>query len=219
VFSGAFAMVGCNFFRDVPVPGQKNRVWPGFWANPDLKTVARARANSRIVLLTGTTDFNHESTRAMYDEFVKDKWAYVTYLDVPGMGHEFPDADWFEKGIVALDTPLAALAQARYDAAVEAEKKRKLGEACLGFESAARHGKDKPFVPDARSRGAAVRKKYQQQLASIEKLIEAKQFDRAAPAIRQLKQDYSPLSDETADELLERIKQLRKPATRAAEPS
>src|SRR5439155_25600624 len=33
----------------------------------------------------------------------KEGYQHVTLLQVPGMGHEIPEAEWFEKGILALD--------------------------------------------------------------------------------------------------------------------
>src|SRR3712207_8867036 len=39
---------------------------------------------------------------------VKDGFAHVTYLEVPGMAHVHPPAEWFEKGLEFLDGPLTA---------------------------------------------------------------------------------------------------------------
>jgi hypothetical protein len=207
VFDGCFAIVGCNYYRDVPAG--KNRVYPGFWTNPDAAIIRRARQDGRFVLLTGSEDFNHPSTRAAYEEFVKDGWAHVTYLEVPGMGHSFPDGDWFEKGIVALDKPLREGAADTYAKAQELEKKRKLGEACLAFERSARHGGQGPFVADAASRAKAIRQKFDSQVADVERFIRGRQFDKAAATIRQLKQDYAPMSDDVCAKLLEDVRAAR----------
>ena len=50
----------------------------------------------------------------MFGAFKEDKFAHVTILDVPGMGHERPvgaNVEWFEKAIAALDAPLAERAK------------------------------------------------------------------------------------------------------------
>ncbi|MGH7176114.1 MAG: hypothetical protein ACREJC_01930 [Tepidisphaeraceae bacterium] len=104
IYTGLFAMCGVNFYRNVPA-GEK-KIYPGFWPNPDARLVEKSRRNSRFVMLTGQNDFNRDSTKAAYDAFVKERFPFVTYLEVPDMGHSIPDATWFEKGIEALDAHL-----------------------------------------------------------------------------------------------------------------
>ena len=209
VFSGAFSVCGCNFWRDVPAGD--NRVWPGFWRNPDMAVVRRARANTRLALLTGSADFNQPSTKGIYEEALKDKWAHVDYFEVPSMDHKIPGGEWFEKALVALDAPLTGEAEQRYQAAVDLEKRKKPGEACVLFESVARHGPaDKPFVADARTRASAIRKRCDEQVAQVERLIAEKQYTRAGPAAAQLKTEFAPIATEQAEDLLERVRQSQK---------
>jgi hypothetical protein len=42
-----------------------------------------------------------------YNGFKRDGFEHITYFQVPGMGHQAPDAEWFEKGLAALDEPIA----------------------------------------------------------------------------------------------------------------
>lgn len=218
-FGGCFAMCGCNFYRDVPVPGQKDHVWPGFWQNPEAPVVRKARSDSRFVLLTGSKDFNLEPTKGTYNAMLGEKFAHATLLEVPGLSHEMPDAEWFDKGLAALDAPVFELAEDRYKQAIDLEKKRKLGEAMLAFESAARHGGEKPFVKEASERGSKLRAKYHAQVTEIQKLLDANQPDKASLAVRDFKTNFAPASTDRADELLEMIKALRAPKPAVTKPS
>lgn len=102
-FTGGFYFVGCDFWRDVPVtPGdRRGKHFRGFWRKPDADLLRTARAH-RYVLLTGTDDFNRVNTHAVYAGYRTAKFPHVLLLDVPGMGHTSPDAEWFEKGIAFL---------------------------------------------------------------------------------------------------------------------
>lgn len=119
VFAGAFMIVGCDFYKRTPVPNDPPKVYIERYAMPIGKILAKAVRDNRYVLLTGTNDFNRDETQSIYENgFQKEHFAHVTYLEVPDMGHELPPADWFEKGIDALDTPLfEARAQAAEKAA------------------------------------------------------------------------------------------------------
>lgn len=208
VFGGAFCMVGCNFYRDVPAE-EKGMIYPGFWPNPAMNSIKLARTNSRLVLLTGSRDFNKPSTKAAYDAFVKEQWKHVLYLEVPELGHQFPDAEWFEKGIQFLDAPVFDGAADAYARGMQLENKKKLGDACLAYESSARHGKAAPFVPDAQQRAIAIRKKYGEQLAQARALIEQKKLDQAAALVRQLRTDYGVMSNDDVTALMETIRTRR----------
>jgi poly(3-hydroxybutyrate) depolymerase len=106
LFTGGFYVVGCDFWRDVPVtPGDRHgKHYRGFWRKPDGNLLRKARQN-RYVLLTGEHDFNRANTKAVYDGYRKDNYAHVTLFDIPGMGHTVPNAEWFEKAIAFLDEP------------------------------------------------------------------------------------------------------------------
>jgi hypothetical protein len=103
---GGFYLCGADFYRDVPeIPGDKHgKHFRGFWRKPDLKVIARAKRN-RFVLLTGSDDFNRVNTNAVYDGYLKSKFPAVVMLTVPGLAHEPPGAEWFERGIKFLDNP------------------------------------------------------------------------------------------------------------------
>jgi len=111
---GGFFICGVNYFRDIPVPDKKNELWPAQFRAPANPLLTEQKRFSRFVLLTGDNDFNLTNTTAVFNSgFLKDGYKYATLLQVPGMGHGLPNAEWFEKGIVALDEPLATIVSAR----------------------------------------------------------------------------------------------------------
>lgn len=101
---GGFYIVGCDYWRDIPVvPGDNaGKYYRGFWRKPDPNLVRKAKKR-RYVLLTGDNDMNLANTKAVLDGYQKDKFEHVSYMQVPGMGHTSPDAEWFEKAIGFLE--------------------------------------------------------------------------------------------------------------------
>ena len=118
---GCYPMIGCNFYRRVYVTpggvGRQAEYVPQSFKRPPGKLWEMVTKQRRHVLLTGDTDFNKKYVELMAREAKKDGFAHVTYLQVPGMGHQAPSAEWFEKGIVALDDRSGAVAPAPVAAA------------------------------------------------------------------------------------------------------
>lgn len=107
VFTGAIYMCGCDYFRNVPVPDDRDKAWRARFKRPPNRLLHQARADNRYVFLTGDTDPNRRETLGVFNAYERDNFTHVEYLQVPGMGHEYPPADWVEKGIEALDAPLS----------------------------------------------------------------------------------------------------------------
>ncbi len=119
VFTGAVPIVGSLYFREVPVPDDPelrallredpgdHAVWPQRLIRPGRRALERMAATQRWVLLTGSEDFNMPEMRMHFEHgFERDGFAHAHYLEVPGLAHAFPDADWFERAVVLLDAPL-----------------------------------------------------------------------------------------------------------------
>jgi poly(3-hydroxybutyrate) depolymerase len=106
VFTGGIFVVGVEYWEPVPVTGRPGHAWKPAPA-PQPKYLAMARERGRYVLLTGDHDSNRPQTQDYYEHGYKKKLKYVLYLQVPGMGHEMPTAEWYEKAIVFLDTTIA----------------------------------------------------------------------------------------------------------------
>ena len=102
VFTGCFPMVGVNFYKSVPT-GEPRMAWlPKY--RPDPRVLESAKAKNRYVLLTGEKDFNRENTTRIFrDGFEAEGFRNVLLIDVPGMGHGRPSAEWLLKGIEFLD--------------------------------------------------------------------------------------------------------------------
>ena len=112
---GGFYIIGCNFYREEQTP-EKTFYRRGY--NPPPANILKiARKQSKHVFLTGDNDGNREQTEIYYKAFKRDGFEHITYLQVPGMGHQPPDAEWFEKGLVALEEPVATPAAAKVAAA------------------------------------------------------------------------------------------------------
>jgi len=139
LFAGAFPMIGVDYFKRLPHPDSTARklvFWGRAFNPPTPRILRKAKRDNRYVLLTGETDGNRIQTLVTYQfGFQRAKFAYVTYLQVPGMGHTLPPADWFEKGITALDAPLAEVRERR-----ETEAKRKLARALDRLQRSPPHG-------------------------------------------------------------------------------
>lgn len=102
VFTGAFPMVGVNFYKPVST-GETTKYWLPLYQPPE-RILERSKAKNRFVLLTGETDFNRDNTQRVYrDGFKAEGFRSVLYLEVPGMGHARPPAAWLAKGVDFLD--------------------------------------------------------------------------------------------------------------------
>ncbi len=103
LFTGAIPFCGANFYLDVPSEG--DRVWSRNYIPVD-EALAIAKSKGRFVLVTGEKDMNLKNTRAVYEfGFKPEGFKHAMVLEVPGMGHQAPPAEWFEKGLHALDLP------------------------------------------------------------------------------------------------------------------
>jgi len=118
VFSGGIFVVGVEYWEPLPVTGRPGQFWRPM-PKPQLTYLAIARKRGRYVLLTGDHDGNRAQTQDYYENGYKKKLRHVLYIQVPGMGHEMPPVEWYDKAIVFLDTALAttgnALPQAEPD--------------------------------------------------------------------------------------------------------
>ena len=113
---GGYPIIGCNFYRVVEAGIAENgrpEYYQRTMGRPPAKLMQMEMKERRFVLLTGDNDPNRKQTDLNAQAMKKDGFRYVTYLQVPGMGHQPPDAEWFEKGIVALDAPRDEIANAQ----------------------------------------------------------------------------------------------------------
>lgn len=102
LFAGGFYIVGCDYFRALPVPGNPGYHWDAAFARPPRRMLRLARPH-RYVFLTGSADFNRDEVKAVFDGYRSDGFRHVAYIEVPGMPHGYPSADWFERGLEMLE--------------------------------------------------------------------------------------------------------------------
>ncbi len=117
VFTGAVPIVGTLYFRDVklpedpalralikPEPPEGIAAWPRGLLKPSNKTLARMKKHQRWVLLAGETDYNMPQMRAHFEQgFERDGFKHAHYLEVKGMGHNYPDAKWYDRALTLLE--------------------------------------------------------------------------------------------------------------------
>lgn len=117
VFTGAVPIVGTLYFRDAklpedpalrslirPAPPEGASVWPRGLLKPSAKTLAKMKKQQRWVLLAGENDYNMPQMRAHFEQgFERDKFERAHYLEVKGMGHNYPDAQWYDRALALLE--------------------------------------------------------------------------------------------------------------------
>jgi hypothetical protein len=104
VFAGGVCMMGCNFYR--VVPAGEGRVYPVGSFRPPGKLLDQVKGHP-LVLMTSEGDMNREQTKAYDGAFRREGFKHVTLVEVPGIGHEMPGAEWVERAIAELDrTPM-----------------------------------------------------------------------------------------------------------------
>src|SRR5262245_39175707 len=103
LFSGAIPFCGVNFYTEIPTEGGKRRRIDYL---PVKEALEIAKPKCRYVLVTGEKDFNLSDTRTVYEQgFKKEGFKFAKLLEVPGMAHSTPPAEWLDKGLDYLDKP------------------------------------------------------------------------------------------------------------------
>jgi len=102
LFSGGFYICGCSYYRKMISLEQGGSTWTPEFLMPPKNVLAQSKT-CRHVFLTGSQDINREQTQVYANAYKRDGFKHITYIEVPGMGHGPPEADWFEKGLLALD--------------------------------------------------------------------------------------------------------------------
>ena len=106
IFTGTIPICGVNFYMTIPAGGDQE--WKADYKTqtPHLNT---AKTNGRFCLITGDNDVNRQNTSAVYEYgFKQFGFASVQYLQVPGMGHAVPSAEYFERALNFLDSGKSA---------------------------------------------------------------------------------------------------------------
>jgi hypothetical protein len=118
IYNGGIFIIGANFWERMPVPDQNN-IWEAGSPRPQPENLLRAKISGRYVLLTGDTDTNRLQMHTYYENGFSKCLNNVLYIQVPGMGHEMPPAEEFEKALEYVDKPFSQKA-----GQVQTQKKR-----------------------------------------------------------------------------------------------
>lgn len=121
LFTGTLAMGGLDYFQMIHHPDDMFKAWRPGMAPPPAEMLRTARFERRFVLLVGAEDDEvRPKAQSVYKMMRESRFAYVSYMEVPGMGHELPPASSLDQAIGALDAPLEPLR------AAQAERVRRL---------------------------------------------------------------------------------------------
>ena len=209
-FDGVLALCGANYFGEVPT-GEGTH-WDGFWPQPDRQLLQNAMRNVRHVFVTGSEDFNRDQSLRNVEQGRRDGFQMIAYVEQPGLGHTFPDAEHFEKAVALLDSPLADAA-AEALARAEGLEAGRPGEALALYRRAAAHAGLDPDGADAAETAGAKAANLEADLASavaqVESEIEAGELPAAAKALRDLRR-WSPASDAEAERLTAALREARR---------
>jgi hypothetical protein len=126
------------------------------------------------------------------------------------MGHMTPDAEWFEKGLIALDEPLTPPGKL-YEQAGKLLEQKKLGEALLAYSRAATRGAGEPFAEGAEKKASELLGGLDDAAADVAKLIHAGNIPQAAKANTALRARYGPFAERQFREFEGQIKDARSP--------
>lgn len=141
IFAGAIPIVGVSYYRGIPLNDGTNRQWMPNFAAPTTVILDRAKALSRIVLITGSGDMNRDSMKATYSlGYLRDGFRYVDYIEVEGMGHTMPPIDYADRAIERLDKSLPEMTQRMIEIGQQLDRSGKLAEARSLYQGVSLHG-------------------------------------------------------------------------------
>ncbi|HEX4795938.1 MAG TPA: prolyl oligopeptidase family serine peptidase [Humisphaera sp.] len=210
-FNGAIYIIGCDYYRNVPATNHAGQMWTGFWPQPDIQLINRAKADSRIVILEGSKDPNLDDATDFYHAYQKDGFKHITYLEVPGMGHMMPPREWFEKAVAALDETLAE-ADVLESRGKSFEQLKEHGEAYLTYARLALREPTTPRGQAAQQKAQAIYADFMTQVAAVREKIRSGSATQANASLTALRSKFGILVADLAPGLAEQVRSLKPPA-------
>ena len=128
LYSGGIFCIGVAHWINIPLKGNSFVPTKFKKAIPSdrMKMIAE---KGRYACMTGDKDFNREHIKKTYDVLFSKTMNNCKYYQVPGLGHGAIPPDWYEKAILQLDEPLAAMAKAYLTKGQQLLKAKKYSEA------------------------------------------------------------------------------------------
>jgi hypothetical protein len=207
VFSGGQYHIGANCYKSIT---SKLGTIPATIHIPSPQLFNLARQNGRYVFITGDLDFNRLEMTAIHGIMQGDGFRHLTFLQVPGLDHHSPPPEWIEKGLTALDAPLAQAAKSDFDRGRQMFERQQWGKALGLLRNAAAHGGDQPFTAEAREKLQAVTAKYQADLAAIEEAIEKGELMAANKQIAEFRRRWGDAGQNDVKRLGQLVQAARK---------
>jgi predicted esterase len=106
VFHGCFSMGGENYYHgrwteDSVIEPTVAEV--PTWQGP--LTYEQLKKDQHLVLMTGENDNinEHEISESNYQALVLDGFQHVAFFKMPRVGHQLPDASWYDRALTALE--------------------------------------------------------------------------------------------------------------------
>ena len=100
VFRGGVFVMGCDFYRDLPVTYVPGASWPASFRAPSAKTLRALRTESRFVIFTGSRDFNLSRSRSVYGAYLDQDFRNVILLEAPGISHyDAVPVEWWSRAL------------------------------------------------------------------------------------------------------------------------
>lgn len=104
VFRGGLYMGGCSYYRDVANPKDAASVWPAKFPEPPGERGRLARRERGHVFVAGADDFNAASMRATHRRAKEiDGFRHAHWIEMPGVGHAPPNAEFLARALALLD--------------------------------------------------------------------------------------------------------------------
>lgn len=203
VVTGGIYFAGVNYFREASASGGVFVPASILGMTPQLLNVARSR---RHVLIYGTKDSVAGYVPSCAPMFVKDGFKSFLYLEVPDLAHSLPGPEWFDKAVVALDSPLAAAAKGNFEAGAAAAKREALGKALQGYLKAAAHGASEPFAAEARQKAAELQQQYLAAAKALEATVDAGDTKAITAEMANFRRVWDTVGAEDAKRLAEKQK-------------
>jgi dienelactone hydrolase len=171
---------------------------------PVMQTVMNER---RHAFIYGDKD-KVSNPKDSHDLYAKAPYAAFTAIVVPGMGHALPNAEWYEKGILALDAPVKAAAPSLFDAARKMEERGKRGRLLAAYRQAAACAIEGDIVDKSVERITALKTEYDAAIAELEKLLTAGNRKPLVDAIADFRREWEPVGLADATRLAQAAREL-----------
>ncbi len=101
-FKGGIYLCGSSYYRKMLSTEQNGASWRPEFLIPPATVLAIAKKHPHV-FITGSTDINREQTQIYSQAYARDGFQQVTYIEVPGMGHQLPEIHWIDKALQFLD--------------------------------------------------------------------------------------------------------------------